>query len=259
MGEATALLRTSMAPANAPGGGGPCGASRGGVGLFHLGPMSLPVLIPTPIKIMVIVLQGVLLVLSVLSAFAWAIVVLFRSSLASRFWLKLWARAQAYASNLEPGGLIGLKNLLIVRPVADEASAALTVGQFLAWLVGYIDAASVRLLAPGFVIAVAVGMIEFILTNKEPQVASNLLLGGAALILGASLASLGIRVVMALPFGLPISRVTALLDISAEASPVGTWTILQLSPLETRGLHHSSTHEDPDVAAAVADWLLNPV
>jgi hypothetical protein len=71
-----------------------------------------------------------------------------------------------------------------------------------------------------------------------------------------TIVSYGIRALMCLPFGIPVRLCAPLLDFSVEAAPHGEWTILQLPPLQARGLRHGVTHEHPQVAVHVARWLL---
>jgi hypothetical protein len=67
------------------------------------------------------------------------------------------------------------------------------------------------------------------------------------------------KMLAVLPFGIGFTVASLGIQISAEATPPGRWTVVQLSPgsltlQDERGLRHF-THSNPEALKIVHDWL----
>jgi hypothetical protein len=184
------------------------------------------------------------------------IMLLFRTK---RSWERLYQAAIACIEMLQTKAPNNAQ-LLVVRAVADEASSALILGQFPAWLSGYLDTFMVRLFAPFVIAVLTLSEIRALWSHHwvpAEGAGGDLLLWVAVPILVFGMVAFSVRVLMALPFGLPLASYTALLSVSSEAAPRGITRVLQLAPLPQRGFQHVAIHDDPYVAASVTDWLLS--
>lgn len=83
-----------------------------------------------------------------------------------------------------------------------------------------------------------------------------------ALVVGAMAAPLPILLaVFALPLGPELAAAALLLEVTAEPTPPGRWTVWQLRPAENsgrstgRGLMHSATYEHEDALREMVVWL----
>lgn len=221
--------------------------------LWHFDPAEWSA-IPRPLAFVLIALWLVLSLAFTAAMIAVPIMLLVRTK---HSWEQLY---QAALTSIEVLQTTAPKNaqLLVVRAVADEASSALILGQFLAWLSGYLDMFMVRLFAPLVIAILIFSEIKALWSHHlvpTEGAGGDLLLWVAAPILALGLVAFSVRVLMALPFGLPLASHTALLNVSSEAAPRGMTRILQLAALPQRGFQHIAIHDDPYVAASVAEWL----
>ena len=184
------------------------------------------------------------------------LVMMLSKSQRHKFWLPFCQGAKDYAADLRTPHLP--QKLLLVRAVADEASGVLTVAHVLSWVVGLIDTIAVMLPWPAIVLGIIVKTLTAWL-GKWPTIGDSILFWGILVAVCSTLMVYLARSLLALPFGFRVSKFTPLLDISAEAAPSGgESTILQLPPLEMRGLRHSSTHESREVAKRASAWMSSP-
>lgn len=83
----------------------------------------------------------------------------------------------------------------------------------------------------------------------------------AVLALAVNFASIPFSVAMALgvlPCGWTLPLAGPYLDLTAESSPLGTWSVTQLrTQVQGEQLSHSRSHDDPEVFAQSCDWLLS--
>ncbi len=82
------------------------------------------------------------------------------------------------------------------------------------------------------------------------------------LLLGVVAAPLPVLLaLLAIPFAPELAVVSLVLDVSAEATPSGVWTVRQLPPEPDRAadagptLMHSVAYQDPAAIAALIDWM----
>lgn len=149
---------------------------------------------------------------------------------------------------------MGRRDLFIVRPAGDEASAALITGQFVGWIAGVLSRRLAKevfwgvytVLSLGTLLvsaAIKTGFGIYVLLYWWP------LLGFALVVLMAVmlLASLG--------FGLDGPFVCMFAFCSAEFAPPGDATVLQLEPFAAAsgGLAHARVYREEAVIRSVVD------
>jgi hypothetical protein len=68
--------------------------------------------------------------------------------------------------------------------------------------------------------------------------------------------------VLLLPFGREIAKANIRLDVTAETTPVGSWTVHLVEPPTIKDLHrdtlplmHSVAYENPEVLKVLSDWV----
>jgi len=162
-------------------------------------------------------------------------------------------RAEALVRQLQTPPCKGLR-LLIVRPVADEASGVLVADQFLRWVAEKIEALSYAGLVSTFSFAVLFQFLYSAWTWKWYEGINHLfpVIALSTLAIGSQM----IRVLMAAPFGFRPTLSMMLLDLSAEVSPEGKWEIIQAPPsMDPRAFNHSLTWSDPKLIARSTEWL----
>lgn len=75
-------------------------------------------------------------------------------------------------------------------------------------------------------------------------------------VVGAVLLGLLVLVtIISFPFGLDTALLSPVFEISAETSPPGRFTTVQLSDCESNGLWHSSSHESEETSREIASWI----
>jgi hypothetical protein len=219
---------------------------------------SLSTHLPRPIVVLFLAIELILFLAMVIGGVGWSMAAIM-PFFAQRSWRKLRQKAVDYVAAVCVSRLDQVR-LLIVRPVEDEASATLMVGQFVSWVFGSFEDRCVILLFPVFVTAVLVKVITTIAKFLHHQLShdyGDLALTALVYIIAILVTLQIVRGLLTLPFGARLAQFAPLLDISAEAAPPGVWTILQLPPSKKSGLFHSSTHEAPEAASAVARWISN--
>ncbi|MGA2687759.1 MAG: hypothetical protein ABSE85_06785 [Candidatus Korobacteraceae bacterium] len=200
------------------------------------------------------VVIGALSIFFVFAGIAWFISCFV--PLSSRWlWNSLYERAKSCVAQVRTVNADHFR-VLVVRPIADEASAVLTVGQFLGWVTGYVEVIAASLLVPLSYFGFAILSWEK-LRGRGGQIGERTILFGTLTLLSLILVSYFARLVVALPFGVSPGLFAPLLDISVESAPPGQSTFYQMPQGSRRlpGLFHSSTHDDPEVAGAIVKWL----
>jgi hypothetical protein len=159
-------------------------------------------------------------------------------------------------------------SVLFLRGVADEASGALTAMQFSSWLLR--QAARIA----SFPNKLAARIMEYLGSNRTGL--TNFVLAGIMGTLSPVLllllpAYLFLRTLMAIvtfplvlvgavssvAFGREVPLVAPLLNVSAEWTPPGNWSVTLLSgDGDRRGLQHS-VYEDERAAIQIADWIVS--
>jgi hypothetical protein len=148
--------------------------------------------------------------------------------------------------------------LLVIRSVGDEASFTLATSQFATWILNEVS----RQFA------------NFINRWANAGYFVSFLLAPFAFLFGFLLVPLAVLIAMLLllPFGFQFACTNLLLDIGAESTPVGCWTVVQLegdadaySPLTlkigktslvTTALMHSKPYDDLVALTAICQWIM---
>jgi MFS family permease len=113
-----------------------------------------------------------------------------------------------------------------------------------------------------FIIAIGIGglIILWGLLLQAPRVVVPFAAG-----LVAPLA-FALPILLVPPFGRAVAVYSFLLELSAEATPLGSWTVNQYKPvlddagsgLATPGLTHSRVYDQPDVLEDLVTWMIEP-
>lgn len=164
-------------------------------------------------------------------------------------------------------------SVLFLRGVADEASGALTAMQFSSWLLrqaarmasfpNKLAARIVEYPYPGFPGSNHNGLTNFVLAGimvilfpmSLPLLPVYLSLRTLMAIATFPLVLFG--AVSSVAFGRDVPPVAPLLNISAEWTPPGDWSVTLLSgDGDRRGLRHS-VYEDERAVKQIADWIIS--
>jgi hypothetical protein len=147
------------------------------------------------------------------------------------------------------------KGLLVVRPVADEATLALALGQAWSWCVQSFERLALWLLAFSTCCLAGVYALMRLRLDRlqDAYVTIPLILVGSLLV-SLVVAEYG-RVLAYTAFGFRPNIATLHLDVSVEATPIGMYQILQAGPTQSEGLNHSATWQTWQVVDQAIVWL----
>jgi len=161
----------------------------------------------------------------------------------------LWVQPQAEAFATKFDCPIGPLRLFVIRPPADEASAAMVFGQFLSWMTNKAAIVLSLITVPSLLLLVTADATGWFWLAS---VAENALFASAFMV-----ALPFIAITFNLPFGLRSLWFLPFIEVSSESAPAGYSTILQLGSSENQRswLRHSSTHEHDEAANAVCEFL----
>lgn len=217
--------------------------------------------------------------------------------------VRLWQRAGKVAEDLQLA-VPAQGRLWIARMSGDEATAGLQTGQFAGTIVAQIQLFFVRAnaraektggsswrisfwrVAGGLAVAVlfwAVGRYFGVDDRSAPVLSTFIIaigIGGLTILWGllpqaprvvvpfatglvAPLA-VALPILLLLPFGPAVAVYSFLLELSAEATPLGTWTVHQYEAVlsdagggrqAVPGLTHSRVYDQPDVLEDLVTWM----
>jgi pimeloyl-ACP methyl ester carboxylesterase len=168
------------------------------------------------------------------------------------------------------------RRLLLVRTAGDEASGILAVGRTISWLSNRasliwesIGAAVFNLLVIASVLVLFSAAVYAFARSGFPLALWTLLLGLSALVPLYWLSIVVVVIVISaldVPFalahlalwvhGTDLLRVFAALEVSAEDTPPGAWSVHNLSFAENEGLLHSVGYEHAAVPPLIRRWVM---
>jgi hypothetical protein len=164
----------------------------------------------------------------------------------------LFVRANQWAERT------GLKSW---RVSVGRVAAGLAIA-VLFWAVGKffdVDHRSAAVLG-SFLVAIGVGVL-IMLWGLLPQAPRVVVPYAGAVVAPLAFA---LAILLVLPFGPSVAIYSFLLEMSAEATPAGTWTIHQYEPiprvasaldLAAPALHHSAVYDQSDVLRDLTAWM----
>jgi hypothetical protein len=170
---------------------------------------------------------------------------------------------------LTPAAL-GPEELLVVRPMGDEAAGALVAAQFFSWLLarflGLLNLVMGRIFVLVFVVvAVTISItavVEDISVGAEGQlqgwfdVVMSLFVGFAlSLVAVAALPALLLTIIAASAAGRDGLFLPLFVEMTVEAGPLGEARVHRADVSTKNGLSHSRIYEDQEVIAAIVDHL----